>query len=140
MMNDNATVTPVPVVIGNLSQLGQEIRNTASVWATPRIKNTSIKTYILDPAAVNPGVTDIQIATYEVNRKRVAIAVTGGDVLVTTDIPVSAPDVAPPVGIPAGGVLTAQAVVYEFFGPDALWLNTITGEAAATVTVVKEYC
>jgi hypothetical protein len=131
----------VPVHVGNLKELGEEIRNSAQYYAKPRlIKNSSVKTYVMDPAGVSPGVTRIQIATYEPNRIRLAVYVQVAAVAIVTGKPVTSPDVAPPAGIPEGGYLIPSANPYEFFGPDEYWLNSIIAAAAAPVIVIKEYC
>lgn len=134
-------VTPVPVKIGNLAELGQEIRNSAQAYAKPRmVKNTSVKTYVIDAAGVNPGVLSVQIAAYEPNRVRMAVFVQLSTVSLTMEAPIASPDVVAPTGIPQGAYLKQNDNPYEFFGPDAFWLNSILGQAATPVVVVKEYC
>lgn len=41
---------------------------------------------------------------------------------------------------PEGAYISNNSLGRDFFGPDALWINTLTGAAATRVTVIKEYC
>lgn len=42
---------------------------------------------------------------------------------------------------PQGRFLPAStSVEYQFFGPDAMWINSLTGATIGRVTVTKEYC
>lgn len=123
--------TPVPV----------EVQNWAPPIKDPVVKTTSLKTYILDPAGT-AGPKNIQITDYEPGRMRLEIQVIDVAVVLTLDPPVSSPDTCTASTAPGSGGRylppnnTANSG-YEFYGPDAFWLNSLT--AVTRITVTKEY-
>jgi hypothetical protein len=122
---------PVPV----------EIKNWAPPAKPPYVKNTTVKTYIIDPTKVN-GASYVQICEYEPRRLRVAIQVVDVAVVMTLDVPTVSPDTCTATAAPTGGGLylppNVAAQPYEFFGPDGMFINSLT--AVTRVTVTKEYC
>ncbi len=116
------------------------IKNWAEAGKPPRIANTTIKTYIVDPAAVPTGNNDarrVQIADYEPNRYRMVVEVIDAAVMLCKETPTNSPDVSS-VTVPGVGRFLPQGLLErEFFGPDAWWINSVT--AATRVTVTKEY-
>lgn len=128
-MDDTVITHPVPV----------EIKNWADPIRPPFVKKTTIKTYIIDPTGA-AGPKNVQICDYEPKRLRLSINVIDAAVSMTLDAPVASPDASTASTAPQGGYLpiSVSAPDYEFFGPDAMWLNSLT--AVTRVTVVKEYC
>lgn len=107
---------------------------------TPRITNTTVKTYTIDPAGVvaDNNSRRIQIADYEPNRLRMVIQVIDAAVMLCKETPTNSPD-ASTVTVPGvGRYLPNGLIEYAFYGPDAWWINSVT--AATRVTVTKEYC
>lgn len=130
MSND---VTPVPVVID-----WTEIKNFAREWAKPRVvRKTTVRTYLLDITGAN-GPAMIQVCDYEPSRVRMTIQPIDADITVTGESPLKSPDVSSATVAPQGAHLAKGIQPYEFWGPDALWLNSLTG--TTRVTVIKEYC
>lgn len=126
-VTDDRIATPVPVSVTN--------------WAPPAklpcIKNTTIKTYILDSTKAT-GPSFVQISDYEPARCRLAIWVLDQNITILTDPPTETPNISAGLTVaPQGGLLPISSVPYEFFGPDAFWLNSLN--ATARVVVVKEY-
>ena len=133
-MTDTASeriATPVPV----------EIKNWAPPIKPPYVKKTTVRTYVIDPAGTADG-KNVSIADYEPNRMRLAIIVADFPVALTIDSPVNSPDISTAGVKPQGAYLpvNANAAPYEFFGPDAFYLNSIATSTAGRVTVIKEYC
>jgi len=125
----------IPVRITNLDQ----VKNYADPPARPPfVKKTTVKTYIIDPTGAN-GPKNVQICDYEPMRLRLAIQVIDVAVTLTLDSPTSSPDTTTASTAPQGLYLPPipANTPYEFFGPDAMWLNSLT--AVTRVTVVKEY-
>lgn len=104
----------------------------------PVVKNTTVKTYIIDPANASVNDRRPQIADFEPKRLRMAIYVVDSAVALTNEQPTTSPDASTATSAPQGGYLPVSTVAYELFGPDAWWLNAISG--ATRVTVIKEYC
>ena len=126
----------VQVHVTNLDQ----IKNFADPPAKPPfVKKTTIKTWIIDPTGV-AGPKNTQICDYEPTRLRMAIQVIDVSVTLTRETPVTSPDTSTASSAPQGLYLppNVAAQPYEFFGPDAFWLNSLT--AVTRVTVIKEYC
>ena len=123
----NVNDFPIPV----------EIKNWADPIKPPFVRRSTFKTHVLDPA-VEP--TFVQICDYEPKRYRMAINVIDVSVTLTLDVPVNSPDTTTASLAPQGLYLPVNEnkAPYEFFGPDAMWLNALT--AVTRVTVVKEYC
>lgn len=128
-------VQPIPVVV------------IGAKWPEPvkerYVKRTTFKTYVLDAAGID-GADNVQICDYEPNRCRMVVHVIDTTVALTLESPVNSPDSADAVTNAQQGRLLPPASgshngEYAFFGPDAMWLNTLTGETTTRVTVTKEY-
>jgi len=137
--NENGTAfiqtqeKPIEVVVKNFSDRDAK---------PPTVKKTSVRTYIIDPAAVGVN-TNQQISDYEPRRLRMVIQVIDQPVTLTTEAPVKSPEPALTAAGPApqGRYLpNSTAFEYIFYGPDAMWLNSITGSTVTRVTVTKEFC
>jgi len=118
-----------------------EIKNWPDPSAKlPFVKNSTFKTYIVDPAGV-PSARNVQICTYEPRRVRMTVDVIDVAVTLTQDIPTISPDASTASAAPASGGLylppTTTKAPYEFRGPEAMWVNSTT--AVTRVCVVKEY-
>lgn len=127
------TEHPIPVVVKNFSDHDAK---------PPMVRSTSLHTYVLDSS--NASVTGMaQIATYEPRRYRTIIQVLDAPVALTLETPRKTPDIASVAAgpdQPQGRVLpSSTSFEYILYGPDAFWLNTITGSTATRVTVTKEY-
>lgn len=123
--------------VDHLSIVPVEIKNWPDPPAKdPLIKSTSIKTYTIDPASTT-GFRSAQITDFEPRRMRIALYVIDGAIAITTEQPITSPDVSTATAAPQGGYFPPATDAYEFFGPDALWINALS--AATRVTVVKEY-
>lgn len=121
---------PVPV----------EVKNWAPSIKPPYVKNTTVRTVVVDPAA-GAGNNYVVIGGYEPTRMRVALIVIDSAVMLTTTQPSKSPDASATTGAGEGAFLPPNATnapMYEFFGPDAMWLNSLT--TITRVTVIKEYC
>lgn len=129
---DERIATPVPV----------EVKNWAPSIKPPFVKKTTIRTYILDPTGATGVGKNVQIADYEPNRLRLAIIVCDFAVALTFDTPSTSPDPSLVTVAPQGAYLpvNANGAPYEFFGPDAFWLNSIAANTPGRVTVIKEFC
>jgi hypothetical protein len=125
---DDRIAVPIPV----------EIKNWADPIKPPYVKNTTLRTYIVDPANVTAKY--VQICDYEPRRLRMAIQVIDVAVALCMEQPVTSPDTSSATVANVGLYMPPNVAgpVYEFFGPDAMWLNALT--AVTRVTVVKEYC
>lgn len=128
VQDTDRVANPVPV----------QITNWAPPAKPPEIKNTSLKTYVLDSAGV-AGPTNVQISDFEPRRVRTAIWVLDQNITLLT----SAPNAMSNLGVSAtvaaeGALLPVSNIPYEFFGPDAFWINSLN--STARVIVVKEYC
>lgn len=120
---------PVPV----------EIKNWSDGTAKPRlVKKTTLKTYVLDPAGV-AGPKNVQISEYEPKRVRMVVTVIDDHVALLLEPPIISPDVDNPQLAPQGLFIRGAGtnLPYPFYGPDAMWLNSLA--VATRVTVVKEY-
>lgn len=128
-MDEHVSVVPV------------EIKNWPEPPAKqPYVKNTTLKTYIVDPAS-SIGLRSVQISDYEPRRVRMAIQVIDSPVVLVVDAPPTvSPDTSTASSAPSGLYLPVNTAdqPYEFFGPDAFWLNSLT--AVTRVSVTKEYC
>lgn len=125
MSGDERIANPVEVVIKNW---GESVK-------PPTIKNTTVKTYILDPAGL-AGPKNIQICEYEPRRMRCTVAVYDSPVALTLDPPVNSPGTST-ASLAPEGLHLGTAYDYDFFGPDNMWINSIT--AVTRVGVTKEY-
>lgn len=118
----------------------EDIKNYADPPAKlPYVRKTTLKTYILDPTTAN-GPKNVQICDYEPMRLRLAIQVIDVAVTLTLEPPTTSPDATTASTAPQGQYLPPNVAArpYEYFGPDAFWLNSLT--AVTRVTIVKEYC
>lgn len=106
-----------------------------------RYSTTTVRTFVIDPAGTGDG-KQAQIATYEPTRERMMLIVVDAAVALTLEPPKASPDPNTGAGTaPQGGYLPPTTVnqnPYEFYGPDAFWLNSLA--AISRVTVIKEYC
>lgn len=136
MTDPNARIVPVEI-----SNLGDVVKNFADVIAKPRfVRHTTFNTIILDS-------TDAlfrkmaQICDYEPSRIRMVIRTLDQPIAILTEIPHVSPDTSsvtvPPAGLHLPTVATAP--LNEFFGPDAMWANTLVA-GTTRVTILKEYC
>lgn len=118
-----------------------EVKNYADFQAKPRfVRRSTVRTYIIDPAGA-AGPKMLAFTGYEPDRVRTEIRVYDNPVAVTLDAPVSTPDDGGMGVAPQGMFMPVTTTVpYEFFGPDAMWLNSIAGANPAKVTVLREYC
>lgn len=116
------------------------IQNSAELKAEPRyVKKTTVKTYVIDPAASDTTQRWAQIAEYEPSRVRTVIQVIDAACALTLEAPISKPDPAAATVAPQGRYLpNSTAFEYVLFGPDAMWINSMA--AVTRVTVTKEYC
>lgn len=118
----------------------EDIKNYADPPAKPPyVRKTTIKTQIIDPTGL-AGPKNLQICDYEPKRLRVAIQVIDVAVALTMEPPTTSPDATTASTAPQGLYMPPNAGnrPYEFYGPDAFWLNSLT--AVTRVTIVKEYC
>jgi hypothetical protein len=127
-MTDMDVITPIPV----------QIQNWAPSIKPPYVRRTTIKTWVIDPTGA-AGPKNTQICDYEPMRIRLAIQVIDVAVALTMEAPVTSPDVSTASAAPQGQYLPPNVAnrPYEYFGPDAFWLNSLT--AVTRVTVIKEY-
>lgn len=126
-MHSDRVANPVPVTVMN--------------WAPPAdppcLKNTSLKTYVIDSAGA-AGPTYVQISDYEPRRVRVAIWVLDQNITLLTSVPNAQSNLGVSATIAAeGALLPVSNIPYEFYGPDAFWINSLN--STARVVVVKEY-
>lgn len=117
-----------------------EIKNWSDSAPPPKIQRTVLHTYILDPASPAGTFRNVQICEYEPNRFRTIIQVIDVAVLLSLDPPTTSPDTstASLSNSQARYLPPSTAFEYILFGPDAMWLNSLT--AVTRVTVTKEYC
>lgn len=106
--------------------------------STKRYLRTTIKCYLLDPVN-NPVVAAIP---YNVNRYKTIITTNDAGVIVTSDNPGSTSQVDTAASPPGGAALhiATMGVGYSgatIYGPDALWLQAITGAAVTRVNVIQ---
>jgi len=122
-------------VVGGINA---EIKNWGEAARPPYVKNTTLRTYVIDPAGT-AGPKNVQITDFEPRRLRMAIQVIDVAVTMTAEPPTASPDATTASTAPQGLYMppNVAAQPYEFFGPDAFWLNALT--AVTRVTVVKEY-
>jgi hypothetical protein len=128
---DPYVMTPVEVVVKNWTD------NPAK---TELVKRTTVHTYVLDPANVNVPDRYLSICGYEPNRVRMVVDVIDAAIALTTEVPKVSPDTsAAGVAPQQGRYLPTSAGFdgYTFFGPDAMWINSLA--AVTRVTVTKEY-
>lgn len=117
-----------------------EIKNWAPAIKPPFVKKTTVRTYVLDPAGIVGVGKNVQIADYEPQRLRMAIIVSDQSITLTIDPPSVTPDVTTIGSAPQGAFLPVSNQPYEFFGPDAAWINSILANTTGRVTVIKEFC
>jgi hypothetical protein len=131
-MSDDRQASPVEV----------EIKNWADHPAKPRlIKHSTFNTYIIDATNATNNPKFMQIAAYEPHRLRCHIVVTDSPVAILNAQPKNSPDPSNgPAVAPEGAYVSPNSLGRDFFGPDPLWINSLSGAAAGRVTVIKEYC
>lgn len=129
---------------GPFAEIPVVIKNWAESAKPPRVANTTVQTVVIDSAGVAGGVPrNLQIAVYESNRLRLVVQPLDHDVVLCKAVPVVSPDPAITAGsTPVGRLLPTGAPTnfyeYEFYGPDAWWINSMSG-GATRVTITKEY-
>jgi hypothetical protein len=102
----------------------------------PMVKNSTMRTYLLAPGADG---TAVQISDYEPKRVRMVLIVLDAPIAMTDSVPSLTPDVSTATAKPnSGGVLPNGIQPFEFFGPDAWWINQLG--TVTRVTVIKEFC
>lgn len=114
-----------------------EVKNWAESAKPPVVRNTTLKTWVIDPAGA-AGPAQVQIAAEEPTRLRMAIIVSDQPVALCKEKPSVTPDTNTVSTAPEGAYLAVTPRPYEFFGPDAFWLNAVG--TVGRVTVIKEYC
>lgn len=118
------------------------VKNHADFQVEPKgIINTTVKTYVVDPAAsptANNDARRTQIADYEPNRRRMVVQVIDAAVMICKETPTTSPDASTVAAPGVGRYLPNGLIEYCFYGPDAWWINSVS--AATRVTVTKEYC
>lgn len=130
IQDDDRIAVPVPV----------EIKNWADPIKPPYVKNTTVRTYVIDPAALDRSQRFAQIANFEPRRLRMAVQVIDAPVAMTKEQPLTSPDASSATAAPQGLYLPTNVTSppYEFFGPDEWWINSLA--TVTRVTVTKEYC
>jgi hypothetical protein len=129
-----------PVTPDVVPDISVTIKNWAEMGKPPRIANTTVSTYTIDPAG-DPANNDsrrVQISDYEPNRLRMVVMVIDAPVMLCKEPPKTSPDVSSATVAGTGRYLPNSVTEYIFYGPDAWWINSTTG--ATRVTVTKEYC
>lgn len=118
---------PLPVVLTNFDGLYVK---------RPRL--TVCKTWVLDPAKI-AGPSYQQICQEEPTRYRLTVKAWTAAIAVCDSLPRTSPDTATATAAPEGAYVNANdgADPWEFFGQDALWVNSLG--TVTLVTVVKEY-
>lgn len=134
-------MTDLPVT-SDIPTWDVSVKNWADMAKPPEIASTSVHTYTIDPAATPTANNDArrtQIASYEPNRYRMVVTVIDSPVMLVMDTPASSPEPSTVSQTSAGRYLANGLFEYVFYGPDAFYINSITGGAASRVTVTKEY-
>lgn len=138
-MTVDTEVRPLPVEVTN---------DWRPLVKDRKASKTTFKTYVLNAASTRPDERSVQICDYEPTRLRLVVQVIDVAVAITTESPVSSPDAAsgsantcqgrflPPAVSGAAYTITGE---YVFYGPDAFWINTLSGVTTGRVTVTKEY-
>lgn len=108
---------------------------------SPRARKTTVKTYVLDPAATDKSQRFAEIAAYEPTRCRLVLQVLDQPIiLIINESPIVTPDVTTVSAAPGQGrVIPASVEENVLYGPDQMWLNTVSGATVGRVTVTKEY-
>lgn len=112
------------------------IQNWAPPVKPPFVKNSTVKTYIIDPAGTGAG-KNVQISDYEPNRLRMLILPIDFAVALVDAQPTTSPDASTSAAANVGAYLPVSTVPVELCGPDAWWLNSLG--TITRVTVIKEY-
>jgi hypothetical protein len=131
-------VTDQAIDVRIVNAVDANVKNWDESAKPPYVKNSSVRTYIIDPANAAVDNRRPQICDYEPRRVRLAIYVVDAAVALTTEVPTTSPDASTASSAPQGGYLPVSIYPYEFFGPDAFWLNALS--AVSRVLVIKEYC
>jgi hypothetical protein len=120
----------------------QPVEVTVKNWPDPPakqplVKNSTIRTVLLAAGADG---TVVQISDYEPKRIRMVLYVLDSPIGMSDSPPTTSPDASTSTSKPAsgGGVLPNSTNPYEFFGPDAWWINQLG--MATRVTILKEFC
>lgn len=121
-------VDPVPVTVKNWPDPPAK---------KPAIRNTVLRTILL--SATGDG-TSYSISDYEPTRVRLVVIPLDAACVITDTVPTVSPDTSAAGTKPSSGgaVLPTGVQPYEFYGPDALWLNRLGTDTR--VTIIKEFC
>lgn len=121
--------TPVPVQVKNWPDPPAK---------QPLVKNTVLRTVFLSTTGGDG--TTYQISDYEPKRVRLVVIPLDAAITILDSVPTASPDTSGPTAKPTAGgaVLPTGIQPYEFFGPDALWLNRLGTDTR--VTIIKEFC
>lgn len=112
-----------------------EVKNWPDPPAKPSIvKNSTFRTVILGTAFDG---TNMAISDYEPKRARLVIIPLDAAIAIMDHQPVNSPDTSDATHKADGAVLPNGIQPYEFFGPDALWINRLSADTR--VTIIKEY-
>lgn len=120
--------TPVPVTVKNWPDPPAKL---------PAVRNTVLRTVLL--SATGDG-TSYQISDYEPKRVRLVVIPLDAACVIMDSVPSTSPDTSIAGTKPSSGgaVLPTGIQPYEFYGPDALWLNRLATDTR--VTIIKEFC
>lgn len=106
----------------------------------PMIGRTTLATYLLDPAGSSLGPKSMQICDFEPKRARLVVQAIEAPISVHLAQPNTAPDAGGVAGLlaqPGRYIANTTAFEYCFYGPDAMWINSLG--TLTRVTVTKEY-
>lgn len=127
-MSGDTDRIPQPVAV--------EIKNWPDPPAKPPyVKNTTLRTVILSTTFDG---TSIQISDYEPRRYRMVVIPLDSAIAVLDHVPTTSPDTSDATHKADGAVLPNGIQPYEFFGPDAWWINRLSADTR--VTIIKEFC
>lgn len=99
---------------------------------------SKLKTYVIDPTnALGP--PTLPIVPFNTARYKTRIVTNDASVVVTMDNPTNASITTAAATPPPGDsiVLTSQGDGVEIYGPDPVWIVSITGNAATRVDVIR---
>jgi hypothetical protein len=121
----NRVNTPVPVEIKNWPDPPAKL---------PAVKHSTVRTIIV--SAAFDGVS-VPISDYEPKRIRMVVIPLDAAVAILDHVPTQSPDTSDVTHKADGGVLPNGVQPFEFFGPDAWWLNRLSADTR--VTIIKEF-
>jgi hypothetical protein len=115
-----------------------KVNNWPDNEKTGKVRKTSVKTWVVDPASADWWM--VQISEYEPTRLRMVVQVLDAPVsLVVGETPKSKTDTTTASLAPGQGrvLVNNTAVEYVFYGPDDMYVYTLG--TIGRVTVTKEY-